>query len=452
MKLNRSRVYYIKDISFHYPFSDQEISIKGEISINEKDVVLISGNSGSGKSTLLYMLKGLIPHVINGKAQGRVELYGENILESRPKSLAKVGYIFQNPNSAILNPTVIDEIAFGLENKELMTKEIAEEIKNYTRKFGIEELLSRQTASLSGGEKQKIALIATIITSPDILIFDEPTAFLDPESAEIFIKTFRQICKNKTIIIVEHNTAYLEGYVNRHFWLDSHGVLREVFASNLAKKIPITKSEQPILGDSLLNISKLSFSYQQDVILKDLSLNLRFGEIVGIVGKNGAGKSTLLKIICKQLKKYHGKVEILGQELKKYSKKELYRRVTLLFQNPETHFIFDSLAKEVSHDLELLKQFNLPERQNQNPFTLSEGEKRRLSLAIVWSLSRSLILLDEPTFGQDSSNLVSLINLLKKIDLKDRGIIIVAHDFYFLKNVCHRILRLENGQLKEELS
>jgi energy-coupling factor transport system ATP-binding protein len=195
----------------------------------------------------------------------------------------------------------------------------------------------------------------------------------------------------------------------------------------------------------------LNFAYKPEKpIMTGLNLEVKQGEIVGIVGRNGAGKSTLLKLLAAILKPNSGKIVVFGKKINKYHYKELYKLVGLLFQNPENHFLYETAAKEVQNDLTVLAKFLLKNSANNNPFNLSEGEKRRLSLAIQQKLERQIFLWDEPTFGQDRKNKEILIELLAKMQKAGKTFIIVSHDRPFLDAVCSRILALKDGKLYEQ--
>ncbi len=438
-----NEIYKIKDFSFGYPFQKKGISINGEFEINQADIVLLTGNSGAGKSTLLYALKGLIPDVIYGTLKGKILFNQKDIQTLSYQEKLKIGLLFQNPNSQMINKTVFDELAFGLENLRFSSDKIKEKIKNMSREFGIQNLLDRNLTTLSGGEKQKVALLSILLTEPQVILFDEPTAFLDPKSAKIFIDIFNKIIKNKTVVIVEHNLAYLKNTVNKIITIENNSI--KVRADiEWEKKLP--QIHKDYSDEKMLEVKDLSFAYKKGKeIIGNLNLTVYKNQIVGIIGENGAGKTTLLKLLARLIKPNKG--EIILNSKKKYSLRKYYSMVSLLLQNPENHFLFSKVKKETSKkNLELL---GIEHLEQQNPFTLSEGEKRRLSIAILLNNDANLILMDEPTFGQDFKNKVNLIKIIQKLHMQDYSFIIVSHDIPFLKSVCAKIYTLENGKLYE---
>lgn len=439
-------IYSINNFGFRYPYSDKKIHLQGELKIEKSQTLLITGPSGSGKSTLLYALKGLVPETIFGKLEGTILFNDQPITELNKSHKLMTGFLFQNPDAQMINRTVKQELALGLENQQKESEEIEQKINQYSVYFNIENLLNREIKYLSGGEKQKIALISILLMEPEIILFDEPTAFLDPAAAHHFIETFQKISSDRTIIIIEHNRNYLKGNVDRVINIDSSGMLKEKALAEIPWEKSFIRLKPGNIGSKVLNIEKLHFNYKADPsILKGINLELHEGEIISIVGNNGAGKSTLLKLISSQLKASAGIISYPKLD-KKTSKKQIIHSVSLLMQNPENHFLFNSVSKEVDSDL-ILEQTGLSGYQERNPFTLSEGEKRRLSLGIQWSLDRDVYLLDEPTFGQDEKNINLLIKMIDKMRKQGKAFIITSHDRTFVDSISDKIFQLHNGKL-----
>ncbi len=447
--MQRELIYRIKDFSFNYPFQQNGIGWKGELKINQGDFILLKGNSGSGKTTLLYALKGLIPEQINGTLSGVIEYRGKSVSELSEREKIESGLLFQNPSSQMIHQTVKQELAFGLENLRYEPDTIKDCIIELAKQHGIESLLEREVLSLSGGEKQKVALLSILITNPSILLLDEPTAFLDPQSAEELLNIISKQVENKTVIIVEHNLQYFRPYINRVISIDDNGFLTESGLNNIKWEQEFPQLEQKPGSMKFLSIENLSFGFKQKTLYENLNLNLHKGEIITIIGSNGVGKSTLLRIISGLQKGYNGYVRIQDTDIVRMKRKKLFMEIALLFQNPENHFIYPRVIDEVNGDISLLKMIDLDEQKEQNPFTLSVGEKRRLSLAIVQSMNRSLILLDEPTFGQDYNNKLKLLDIIIEMKRKGHAIIIVSHDMPFVKSISDRVFMLDKKVLQE---
>ena len=442
-------LYKLRNFTFRYPFGNSLVNLPGEFTINRGDILLLGGESGAGKSTLLYALKGFIPDTIFGKMSGEVLYKGKRLDEWENFQLTKIGFLFQNPASQMIQRTVRQELSFGMENLSIEPKIIRQKVNDNSERFGIEKLLDRDVHTLSGGEKQKVALLSILLMEPDVLLFDEPTAFLDPSSAKHFVDLFHQIAHNKTIITVEHNLDYLKSHVNRSLFITKDGAISEQSLKNINWQPNYKKIPKMQFGETILTIKKLKFSYDNP-LLKDINLQIRAGEIVAIKGDNGAGKSTLLKLISGLIKKYSGKISYKNNDIKQYHYKQYYKQISLLMQNPEKLFNYDQVEKEINIKNMIYQLSNLTGFEMRNPFTLSEGEKRRLSLAILWSLPSKLLLFDEPTFGQDPANKAKLINLISDMRKSGKSFLIVSHDLPFIKAVADKIYLLKDGTLQEQ--
>lgn len=443
-----NNLYKLSNFSVKYPFNTNKISIFGELIINHSDVVLITGRSGSGKSTLLYALKGLFPNVIAAEIHGSILFNGQPITSLSKTDKLKIGLVGQNPDNQMINKVVIDELAFGLENLQVNPDVIKSQILDVSKEFKIEHLLNRKIETLSGGEKQKIALLSVVLTNPEVILLDEPTAFLDPDSAKSFMDLIHKISKDKTIIIIEHNIHYIADMINRSFVIEQDGIIHEVdcgvcktplqVPSNKLKELNNRKLEGAL---PLFEVKNLFFGYNKNQqIIKNFNLVVHPGEIIGIIGRNGSGKSTLLRLLARLIKTKNS-IFLYGKEINTYSTKKFYSQLGLLFQNPENHFLLDNVEKELNNDQEMLELFELTKVKQQNPFTLSEGQKRRLSLGILNStFKRSLYLLDEPTFGQDVENKEKIAKILKDMQQAFASFIIVSHDYLFLNTICNKII------------
>ncbi len=442
-------IFTIKDFSFSYPFSSQTISLPGEISIGRGECILISGASGSGKSTLLAALKGLIPHYINGHLDGEIQFCGRSIGELNSSEMLAIGYLQQNPDSQLICPDVFSELAFALENLGFAPEEIQARIVAICQKFAVSHLLSRKTATLSGGEKQKINLLAILLMEPEVILLDEPTAFLDPDSAWQIAEILQEYLHHKTIIIIEHNQHYFEKMINRGLLIGADGQINMVEREQIDWHQSLTNTPATLAADSptILEINNLHFSYSPDVkLLNNISLKLHAGEIIAICGSNGSGKSTLLKLIAGIIGS-SGAIFWQQQDITQLKRSQLWRDLRLIWQNPENHFIYSKVQDELALQPELLEQFNLAELKSHNPFNLSEGQKRRLSLAIGLSGNSQLLLLDEPTFGQDYQNKQMLAEVLLNSAARGTAIIMVSHDEDFVHSLCQRVYQLKDGQL-----
>lgn len=441
-------VFQIRDFQFSYPLSDYRIGFSGELIIHRGDHILLQGASGSGKSTLLLALKGIIPHLVNGKIHGEITYNGRTISSLEEQDLLKIGYLQQNPDSQVICQTVFAELAFGLENLSLTANKIKQRIERIAIDFKITHLLSRNVSELSGGEKQKVNLLAILLMEPEVLLLDEPTAFLDPESAHELMLILKQYTQEITVIIVEHNLNYLARIVNRVITINDDGQLTEIELNKINWQPTLTHAQvhQP-QNQEILQLKNLCFSYPDNQpLLNNVNLTLKKGEILAIHGKNGSGKSSLLKLIAKIIP-LNNAIYWHGTDIAQINKQKYWQDVSLLWQNPEAHFIFNSVSAELNNRQDLLTDFNLSAQAKNNPFNLSEGQKRRLSLAIALNKATQLFLLDEPSFGQDEINKSLLINKIHQLAASGCTFIIITHDIAFSQAVAHRTLILKDNQL-----
>lgn len=509
----------IKDLSFTYAGEQSPALSHLNLTFPAKQVTLLLGPSGSGKSTLLWCLNGLIPNAVEGQISGEIWYDRENILGRPPKVLCrKIGAVYQDPESQFCTFTVEDEIVFGLENLNLDKATMSGRLDHVLRLVGIENLRFAQLSNLSGGEKQKVAIAAVLALDPQVILLDEPTANLDPKSsAEIFDLIRRlKVEHGKTILLVEHKLDNLIDIIDYVAVLSKagsalcSGLPREVFyqllkdkndtavflplISNLVWKLglPISKAEElPLTLDEglaimkqrlkasehpeknaqeerpetlnktkLIEILDVAYEVEGKQILKPLSLAVNRGDFLAITGPNGAGKSTLLSIMMNLIPNYQGQVLLEGKNIKKLKAGQLFKKMGLVFQNPELQYIsnkvYDELAfslkdKDTAEKEELIEKylslFGLEQYSENSPFLLSQGQKRRLSVASMLIAGQEILLLDEPTYGQDHEHNVKLLQMMAKLNGQGVTIVVVTHDVNLIANYCHRVVVLKDGQL-----
>lgn len=430
MRLINNIVYSISNLEFKYPESNYSLKIDGNINIYKNDFVLINGNSGSGKSTFLYLLKGLIPNNIFGFYKGEIKYNSENILYGD----FTVGLLQQNIFAQTITTNVMDELAFGLENLKISPSIIKNKIKILTKSLKLHYLLNRRIDTLSNGERQIINLVALIISEPAVLLLDEPTNYLDEKNCKLFFSIIKKISKNTTIIIIEHNYLYLKEMVNRYFFINDDGLLRETNHIQIEEQI-LPKENIQGSKNCILDVKDYTLANN-----KLISFKLNDGDILGIYGENAIGKSTLLSHIAK-LQPSRLQIKFHDKLISQIPDLDYFKEIALLWQNPEYHFLFDYVESEVK-DAELLKSFNLHNLCKQNPFSLSWGQKKRLALAIIFSDLKKLYLLDEPTIGQDYNSKQLVIKEIINRQKQGSAFIIVSHEFNLLNAICNTILKI----------
>lgn len=437
----------VKDYSFRY---NNQWILKDVTLAVERELVLITGKSGSGKSTLALSIAGFLKDT--GAHEGEILFHGENIEDFDLFELAqKIGIVQQDPESQICTMCVTDEIAFGLENLCIDRKEIKKRIDWALSIVNGQYLKERDTHSLSGGEKQKVAIASILAMKPDVIIFDEPTSNLDVKTTEEIMRVIRKIKKKADIsaIVIEHKWKHIYKYADTIYEMDA-GRLRKIEKPPEIAYTAYREKKKP--GNPVLEARNVAFSYDKK-ILDGIDLSVAEGEIVGIMGANGSGKTTLLMCIMNFLQ-YKGDVLLKGESIKGKKTPDIARTIGIIFQNPNHQIFENTVHKEVafapknfgtnSNIDDLLEKADLSAYRDSNPFRLSYGEKRRLNIISVLSYSPDVMLLDEPFIGQDYENVQKIMNLLKGVTC-----VIVLHDPFIAKTFCHRVFEVKGGKLHE---
>lgn len=407
----------IKLENFNFCYSGQSAAVLVDVNLEIRDgeFVLITGPSGSGKSTLVRCFNGLVPHFYGGRISGSIIVQGMNTLKFSTAEMAtKVGMVFQDPENQIVSTTVERELAFGMENLAFSAGLIARRIEESLDTMGIFNLRRRAIHELSGGEKQKVAIASILALHPEVIVLDEPTSELDPQSAEDVLTIIKRLNEDLgiTVILIEHRLDRLLPFVDRLVILDQgrikiDGHIREVLDHHfeeitrigigvppmvrLAKalqpcnpgleSLPLTvkegrvelakivgngkpKSFKPVKnqpGEALIKVEKLCFSYNEGkAALKNISLEICRGEMVAIMGRNASGKSTLLRHFNGLLKPSRGKIWLNGEETRQSEVSGLARKIGFVFQNPDDHLFADTVENEISF---ALRNFGLKERE-----------------------------------------------------------------------------------------
>ncbi len=427
-----------------------------QILILDKELVVMTGPSGAGKSTLLQLLKGIIPEYSAG------DLIGEITYQSNPvagsyfkKNLKRILFLFQNPYSQLIYPQVEEEFFFSMENFNFTRQEMDQKKEELKELFDLDCLMDKNSKELSNGECQRLVLASLMGTDPEVLLLDEPTAFLDPKARLRFYKWIKSIKGTKTIVIVDHHLDEIIPFADKIIHISGEGRV------TTGMPLPPSISENTSLknfsisqqNEIELAINNLSFHYSQHKpLFRDISLKILSGEVVVIKGENGKGKSTLFKIVAGLLRPVHGKIQIKNSRGVLPVKKHL-KEIGFIFQNPESHFFYDTILEEFKHvskseDIQsLLKLFLRDVDCSRSPFLLSEGEKRRLSILITILQNKNILLYDEPTFGQDEISKNLIVDIIMNLKKAGKIQLIISHDEAFIKSIGAFSYSLENEQL-----
>lgn len=436
--------------------------------------MLLVGASGSGKTTLTRLINGLIPNFYSGELRGAIEIDGKELKTWDTDELAtKVGSVFQNPRSQFFNIDTTSEIAFGCENLGWSREKIHRRVRETVEDLRIPHLIDRNIFSLSGGEKQMVAIASTYAMGPDIFVMDEPSSNLDTDATERLAQMIARLkAEGKTIVITEHRLYYLRGIVDRIIYLRD-GVIENDWTE--AEFLRLTREELIFRGlrnydlkAVQLEDNRLRRKPPADLLMEDLwvtyprskpilcgiTCNAAPGEIVAVIGKNGQGKSTFARCLSGLLKEKKGRVQYQGCRL---SYKKRIGKIYLVMQDAGCQLFSDSVMGEISLSYnkersclnvseEILKRLYLDELKNSHPMSLSGGEKQRLVIAAGIVQNSNIIILDEPTSGLDYNNMQSVKKVMEMLRDEGKYVFVITHDYEFLLSTCDRVLEIEEGK------
>lgn len=487
-KYNESTDYAISDCTF---------------SVKKGEKIMLCGASGSGKSTLLRLLKReLSPR---GELSGNITLMGKDRSEiSDRESAEKIGFVMQNPDSQTVCDKVSAELAFGLESFGVKSGEIQSRVGEMAAFFGIEPLYDRDISTLSGGQKQLVALCSVMATDPDILLLDEPTAQLDPVAARELLGILDRLNKEMgvTIIIAEHDPEELFDSCDKILYLakgkteffGTPALTAKYFVKNALEgflpetakafarlcddlplnvrqgrakleKLGVTDIPKQAVNDTeraepyALQCKDLWQRYEKNSpdILKGCDLGIRKGECYGLLGSNGGGKSTLLRVICGLCKPYMGAVSFFGKKQKAYKNGSLFREMlAFLPQEPVTMFVKESVREDLLQSGDKVTVENVSQRMgiehllDRHPWDLSGGEIQKCAFGKILLADPKIIVLDECTKGMDSFAKKALGDVLASLKAEGRTILLVTHDLEFAAQYCDRCGLLFDGKIVAE--
>jgi energy-coupling factor transporter ATP-binding protein EcfA2 len=498
----------IEKLSFRY--RDRESPAIRDISFNADpgEILLIAGASGCGKTTLIRCINGLIPRSYKGELSGRILLNAEPTTGWPLARISqKVGTVLQDPERQILGTKVLHEVAFGLENLGMPRPEITTRVDESLHYLNISYLRDRETFNLSGGEKQKVALAGVLAMHPSMLLLDEPLASLDPASAYETLDMVRHLAdEGMTVLMVEHRVEdvlrirpdrvmfmsdgkirYLGPLKGLEQAVDYHEVKLsapivielarhdpappelKILPDALVPSAPLSAQPMIALGSSagpkdqaLVQFQQVAFDYERGTeVLHGINLDIRRGDVIAVLGPNGAGKTTFVKHAIGLLKPKTGHVLVNGRDTREASVAQIASTLGYVFQSP-SHMLFaptvreelafgpknlghptDQIEKEVKDALQIV---NLPDKENDPPLALSFGQQKRVSIAAILAMRSRILVMDEPTAGQDYRNYMSFMDAILQLPGFE-AILFITHDVDLAVIYANRILMVADGRI-----
>ena len=507
-----------RNFSFRYDSQAEKTLYDINLKIRQGEKVLICGPSGCGKSTLSHCMNGLIPASYPGEASGDLIIGGKSFLDHTIFSLSRItGTVLQDSDGQFIGLTVGEDIAFALENDNTPLSEMKEKVMRAARRVGVEKFLSHAPHELSGGQKQRVSLAGVMVDDVSLFLFDEPLANLDPATGKTTIELIDQIQKttDAAVVIIEHRIEdVLHRPVDRIVLMNDGRIAAdmspdELLSSPLLKECGIreplyvtalkyagvsvnadmhpglidtlTLSEADIervrtwyentllppekeKGEVILEAENIAFHYDNGhEALKDVSLKVRKGEMISIVGRNGAGKSTFSKVICGFLKPQKGMLYLSGEDLSRLSIKERAERIGYVMQNPNQMLTKPMIRDEVALGLrlrgklseeeilkktdEVLRICSLYEMRSWPVSALSYGQKKRVTIASILAMDPEIVILDEPTAGQDFRRYTEIMEFLRGLNSLGVTIILITHDMHLMLEYTRRAVVFTDGKV-----
>jgi len=486
-------------VSLVYPNSTTTVLEDLNLEIQEGELVLVIGPTGSGKSSLLRLINGLVPHHTGGILAGDVSVDGVSTQMVKPGEMAHlIGIVGQNPANSFVADTVEDELAFGMEALNLPPEVMRKRVEEVLDLLSLAPLRDRTIATLSGGEQQRVAIGAALVTHPKVLVLDEPTSALDPIAAEEVLSILHRLVHDLslTVVIAEHKLERVIQFADRIVRINGDGVasvgtpeeilmnspiappivhlaralgLKEVGLSVREMRRMTTEIREGVFAqpaksqipasDPMISIKSLSLKYNQKIALKNLSANIFSNEIVAVMGRNGAGKSSLLRSLAGVSDGITGSILVASKDPQKLNGGERRRTIGFIPQEPSDLLYGQSVATECNQadsdndvapgtTLNVLQQLVPGISINAHPRDLSEGQRLALALSVVLSANPKILIMDEPTRGLDYQAKSHLTRIL--IDFAratGKCVILATHDVELVAELASRVVFVADGEI-----
>jgi energy-coupling factor transport system ATP-binding protein len=486
-------------VSLIYPNSTTTVLEDLNLTIEEGELVLVIGPTGSGKSSLLRLINGLVPHHTGGILAGDVSVNGTSTQLAKPGAMAHlIGIVGQNPANGFVADTVEEELAFGMEVLNLPNDVMRKRVEEVLDLLSLAPLRNRSIATLSGGEQQRVAIGAALVTHPKVLVLDEPTSALDPIAAEEVLSILHRLVHDLglTVVIAEHKLERVIQFADRIVHINGAGIANVGTPEEILMNSPIAppivhlakalglqeigltvremrrmttqfrelptqarKTEPDEISTAVISIQNLSVSYGSKVALNNVSSQINQGEIVAVMGRNGAGKSSLLKAIAGVNPIQSGKIDLLGKDPLELQGKQRRQSIGFIPQEPSDLLYGQSVqieCEQADRDNELtagttysvLEQLVPGISGNTHPRDLSEGQRLGLALSVVVSANPAILILDEPTRGLDYEAKSQLTRILIQFAATfGRAVVLATHDVELVAELASRVIFIADGDI-----
>ncbi len=460
----------VRELTVRYRTRSKPAVNKVSFELGDNEFILLAGASGSGKSTAMQALCGFIPDIMPAEVSGTIEMDGRNCSDAM-EIARTICMVQQDPEAQFCADTVREEVAFGLENFCVPREEIVRGTEEALRKVNASHLIDRQLSTLSGGEKQKVAIASMLALKPRVIILDEPTSSLDPRAVREVVEAVHTMSRSSkvTTVVVEHRLGDFLGSATRLLMMKD-GVLESdqpitptlrAAANRRMLTLPELHPETP--RETVVRVRDLTYRIAERNILHHISLEVNQGAIVALMGQNGAGKTTLLRHLAGLVKPQQGTIKVLGHSMGDGARSDPWKigkDVGFVFQNPNHQIFEQSVEKEIRFASlnfgspnegadKSIRRFEEMEKLSTvvHPQMLSHGQKRRVNIMSSTSHGPRLLLLDEPFIGQDPENESKICGLISETQRSGVTVILVTHDLEIARTLCTDIVLLSEGRL-----
>ena len=510
------------DVSYLYPRSKKPVLYKINLEIYKGEFLGLIGPTGAGKTTLCQALNGIVPQFYGGRFFGSVKIAELDTTENKISDLSRhVAAVFEDPETQLVTTSVENEIAFALENQKISPEEIRRRIPGVLEVVRLEGSEKRHPHELSGGQKQRLSIAAALATQPSLLILDEPTSQLDPVGAQEVFATVRELNREMgiTVLMASHSAEEMAEYADRialmsdaqllmtgtpdeiysqvdllegvHlrppqvaksiYMINSRGVkvpeipvhlekgkqiIEEINREHKPQPLTLSRNGKSSIDENkpaYLSVRNLKHVYPSGTqALHDISLGIREGEYVLIIGQNGAGKSTLVKHFLKLLEPTEGTVTVGSKDTRELQMSDLARRIGYVAQNPDNQIFTSSVQQEVSFALENLRfpkdvvekrttesleNMGLLDVRDRHPLSLPKGDRARVVIASILVMEPEIIIFDEPTTGQDYRGARYILDISRQLHEQGKTVIVITHHLYLMPEYAERVIVMGQGTI-----